>query len=147
MREAGHILRLALLFVIGGVLFLAVRQQVVPKGFGKYGHFREGALADNRARPITYAGRETCAMCHDESLTMLKTGKHANVGCEACHGPQAAHAENSDKIKPQRPVALQLCVVCHEANSSKPKGFPQVFSKQHYEGGDCKGCHAPHMPM
>ena len=147
MKEASHILRLALLFAIGGILFMFIRQQVVPSGFGKYGHFREGALADVRSRPITYAGRETCVMCHDEVATVLKTGKHAGVGCEACHGPQAKHAENSDTIKPVLPVARQLCVVCHEANASKPKGFPQVVSKQHYDGGDCKSCHVPHKPL
>ncbi len=146
MKEAGHILRLAALFAIACAAFLVVRQQIVPSGFGKYGHYREGALADNRAHPITYAGRETCAMCHDEALTALGKGKHAGVGCEACHGPQSAHAAGGGQPKPQLPVALQLCVVCHEANSSKPKGFPQVVSKQHYEGGDCKACHQPHQP-
>ena len=39
-----------------------------------------------------------------------------------------------------------LCVRCHEANSAKPKTFPQVASAEHSSGMPCDTCHQPHSP-
>jgi hypothetical protein len=146
MKEAVHLIRLAALFIIGFVLFLVVRQWIVPAGFGKYGHFRAGALDDVRARPISFAGRATCEGCHNDVRAQLAGGKHAHVNCEACHGPQARHAEDFEKVKPVLPDTKLLCPVCHEANTAKPKWFPQVVSQEHSGGEACKTCHQPHSP-
>jgi len=146
MKDAAHLVRLAALFGAGLTLFLVVRQQVVPSDFGKYGHFRPGALDQVRARPLSFAGRATCEMCHDDQLKVLKAGKHTGVACEACHGPQAKHANDPAAGKPVLPDSKILCVQCHEANSAKPKGFPQVVSKEHSGGEACKSCHQPHRP-
>lgn len=146
MREAAHLLRLAGLFLAGILLFLVVRQEIVPAGFGKYGHFRAGALDDVRAHKMVYAGRDTCIACHDDVLKVLQQGKHAAVGCEACHGAQAKHADNPEALKPALPDARQLCVQCHEANQAKPHVFPQVKSQEHSGGENCKSCHEPHKP-
>ena len=35
MKEAAHLIRLAALFVAGFVIFLLIRQAIVPAGFGK----------------------------------------------------------------------------------------------------------------
>lgn len=40
---------------------LVVRGAVVPPGFGKYGHYRAGALDLNRAKPVRFAGQAVCA--------------------------------------------------------------------------------------
>ena len=146
MKEAAHLLRLAALFVAGFVLFLVVRNAFVPKDFGKYGHFRPGALDDIRAHPVTYAGRSTCEMCHEDQLKVLKTGKHIGVSCEACHGPQSVHADDPGKTTPALPDTAKLCAQCHEANSAKPRKFPQVVTKDHSGGEPCKSCHTPHSP-
>jgi hypothetical protein len=42
--------------------------------------------------------------------------------------------------------AAVLCVRCHEANSAKPKTFPQVASAEHSAGLPCDTCHQPHSP-
>jgi hypothetical protein len=146
VKEAAHLVRLAAVFGAALVIFLAVRQQVVPADFGKYGHFRPAALDQNRDRPLVHAGREACELCHTEQLEVLKGGKHARIGCEACHGPQAKHADDPTAVKPVRPDTRVLCARCHEANLAKPKGFPQVVSQEHSGGEDCKSCHVPHRP-
>jgi hypothetical protein len=148
MKDAGHLIRLAALFVVGLGIFLAVRAAIVPAGFGKYGHYRAGALDDIRQRPISFAGRATCEMCHDGQATVLHAGKHTGVGCEACHGAQAHHANLDDPStgKPVLPDTRVLCRRCHEANSAKPKNFPQVVVKDHAGAEPCKRCHTPHNP-
>lgn len=146
MREAAHLIRLAGLFLAGIVLFLVVRQEVVPAGFGKYGHFRAGALDDVRAHRLVYAGRSACLACHDDISNVLQTGKHAGVGCEACHGAQAKHADDPSATKPELPDTRRLCARCHEANSAKPGRFPQVKAEEHSGGESCKSCHQPHKP-
>jgi hypothetical protein len=147
-REAEHLVRLVLVLVVGLVVFFIVRRAVVPAGFGQYGHFRPGALDDNRNRPVRYAGHAECELCHEPVLALKKTGKHARVSCEACHGPQARHASADDPsaMKPRLPDTTSLCKRCHEADIAKPKAFPQVVSKEHSGGQPCGSCHRPHRP-
>jgi pyruvate/2-oxoacid:ferredoxin oxidoreductase beta subunit len=54
-------------------------------------------------QPAAPAGKEVCAGCHDQvvaqldrsahSTVVLKEGATQVVGCEACHGSGAKHAE------------------------------------------------------
>jgi hypothetical protein len=137
-----------MLFGAGILVFLVARAVLVPKDFGTLGHFREGALADNRAREVAFAGRAACGDCHSDIVDARKGSKHAQVGCEACHGALAAHASASDPSasKPAKPDPRKICLVCHLSNIAKPKGFPQVDPKDHGEGGACGDCHKPHHP-
>ncbi len=146
-KDREHLLRLAGLFGAGVLLFLLVQALLIPKDFGVYGHFRAGALDDNRMRPALFAGQDTCATCHSDAAEARKGGKHSGIRCEACHGPLASHAEADDPgaKKPARPEA-SLCLVCHAANVAKPQGFPQVEAKSHGEGGSCLACHRAHQP-
>ncbi len=146
-KDAEHLIRVALLFVCGLILFIVVRHFVVPTGFGQYGHYRPQALGEIAARPISFAGRDTCAMCHEDEFKMKQAGKHAGVGCEACHGALADHADDPSKLVPKKPDTAVLCVRCHEANTAKPKNFPQVNSKEHSGGAACGDCHKPHSPV
>jgi hypothetical protein len=148
IRDKEHLFRLALLFVAGIAVFLLVRGLLVPEGFGELGHYRVGALQDNRDKPLVFAGRAICADCHGDVAEAKAAGKHAGVGCEACHGPQAAHAQADDPsaAKPEKPDPANLCLVCHRDNAAKPAGFPRVDPKEHNEGASCVDCHAPHSP-
>jgi hypothetical protein len=146
LKDAGHLLRIVLVFAVGFILFLTVRAIAVPHSFGQYGHYRGDSLSEIAARPINFAGRDACVMCHQEVDDLKKTGKHAGVGCESCHGALAAHAEDPEKLVPKLPDTAVLCVKCHEANSAKPKTFPQVVSKDHANGMACNTCHQPHKP-
>jgi cytochrome c554/c'-like protein len=147
LRDGEHLIRVAGLFAVGLAAFLLAKHFLVPSGFGMYGHFRPGALADNRAHPVAYAGRSTCGDCHDDVAGALAAGQHARVGCEACHGPQARHAEDpSAGDAPPRLDPRAVCLGCHTANAAKPAKFPQIVPKDHAAEGACTECHAAHAP-
>jgi hypothetical protein len=145
-KDAGHLFRLAAVFLAGTVLFLVVRGFLVPKSFGQYGHYRGNALSDLASHSVRYAGHETCETCHADVLDKKKTGRHAHVNCEACHGPQAKHADDPGSEQPAKLDTAVLCTRCHEANAAKPKGFPQVATADHSTGLPCDTCHQPHSP-
>jgi len=146
LRDSGHLIRLAGVFALGIAIFLLVRRAIVPPSFGQYGHYRGAVLEEMRARPVKYAGHELCEACHESVATAKNPGKHANVGCEACHGALAAHTEDPSGVKPVLPNVATLCVSCHEADSAKPAHFPQVISKEHAGDTSCTACHNPHHP-
>jgi hypothetical protein len=141
-----HLIRMAGLFVVGVTAFVVLRWLMVPADFGVYGHYRAGALKDNMARPIMFAGQASCVECHPDVAEVRAAGRHARVGCEACHGALAAHAGNPDGVKPVRPDPRKTCIVCHTASISKPKTFPQVVPADHAPEGSCADCHKVHNP-
>jgi hypothetical protein len=141
----GHIVRVAGLFLAAGIAFVVVQGFLVPDDFGVYGHFRAGALGDNRDRPLVHAGRATCVECHPDVPEAAAGGAHAAIHCEACHGPQARHA-GDPAIAPGRPDGATLCASCHARNVARPKSFPQVDEEDHAGGEDCLTCHAAHRP-
>ena len=143
---AGHLIRLALAGLLVLLIFLAIRHQLVPESFGKYGHYRAASLDEIAARTPVFAGRDTCATCHTDVAEAKSKGPHANVSCEGCHGPAGKHAQDFSSQKPPRPDTAKLCPVCHEADGAKPKNFPQVVSKEHSGGAACGTCHNPHQP-
>jgi len=145
-REWTHLLGPATVLMLALGIFLLVRGAVIPKSFGEYGHYRPGALDTVRQQPVSYAGQATCVLCHDDQAKVRALGRHAHVACEACHGPQAQHAENPAAQKPQLPDVANLCRRCHEKDAAKPKGFPQVVTAEHSGGVVCTSCHQPHNP-
>jgi hypothetical protein len=146
LRDWGHLVRPAVVLLAGLGCFVLVRSAVIPKEFGKYGHYRPGALESVRALPIAFAGQEACAMCHEDQVKARSAGRHAHVACEACHGPLAAHADDPSAVKPKLPDAGTLCRRCHEKDAAKPKTFPQVATAEHSGGQVCTVCHQPHNP-
>lgn len=145
-KNAGHLVRLAAVFAVGFILLLVVRDSLVPKSFGEYGHYRGDALGEIMAQPISYAGHEVCETCHSDIVDVKKTGRHAHVACESCHGPQAKHTEDPGSVVPPKLDTAVLCVRCHEANHSKPMDYPQIHSAEHASGLPCNTCHQPHSP-
>ena len=145
-KDAGHLFRLASVFLVGGVLFLILRSFLVPRSFGEYGHYRGNAITEIAARPISYAGHQVCESCHADVLEVKSKGVHKGVACESCHGPLAKHADDPASVQPAKLDTAVLCVRCHEANLAKPKNFPQVVSADHSGGAPCDTCHHPHSP-
>jgi predicted CXXCH cytochrome family protein len=145
-EDAGHVVRLAGLFLGGLVLFFLLRAWLVPDDFGVYGHYRARAIADNRRREPVFAGQAACLDCHEAQAAERQAGRHAQVRCEACHGPLAAHAEGRTDDPPARPDGRTLCVTCHEAGTGRPAAFPQVVPADHAGDEVCTSCHRPHAP-
>ena len=146
-KDAGHLFRLAAVFIAGLLIFLVIRGFLVPKSFGQFGHYRANAVTEIAARPIKFAGHESCEGCHADVLDKKKNGKHAGVNCEACHGPQAQHVDDPTSVKPAKLDTAVLCARCHEANAAKPRNFPQVDTEEHSTGLPCDTCHQPHSPV
>lgn len=146
LKDAGHLFRMAAVFLAGIVLFVAARSIFVPKSFGQYGHYRGAALAETAAKPAMFAGHQACESCHADVLEVKSKGVHAHVACESCHGPLAKHADDPTSLQPPKIDVAVLCVCCHEANFAKPKSFPQVVSADHSGGVVCDTCHKPHRP-
>ena len=144
-RDSSHLYRFAALFVVGFLIFWGVRGFVVPKSFGKYGHYRADAIGDVAGKPLHYAGHEACETCHSDILATKQAGKHAPLHCEACHGPLYEHT-NDPSITPPKLDTAVLCVRCHEASAARPHTFPQVNSADHSNGLPCETCHQPHSP-
>jgi hypothetical protein len=145
-KDTEHLVRLAVVMAIALVLFAALRTALVPRSFGQYGHYRGAAIAETAARPIAFAGHDVCEGCHTDVVDQKKQGRHVVVPCEACHGALAKHADDPASVKPPKLDTAVLCARCHEANSAKPKGFPQVVTADHSGGIACDTCHQPHRP-
>jgi hypothetical protein len=144
-KDSGHLFRFAGLFVIAFLVFWAIRGFVVPPSFGKYGHYRAAAISEIAARPVHYAGHDTCETCHTDQATLKAAGKHVHLNCEACHGPQAQHASDPSVVPAKVDTAV-LCGRCHAASAARPRNFPQVKIDEHSSGVPCETCHQPHSP-
>lgn len=144
-RDAGHLFRLAGVYLAGTLIFLVIRAVVVPHSFGQYGHYRGAAITEIAAKPLHFAGHQTCETCHSDIAQTKAGGMHAHVNCEACHGPLANHAADPS-IDPGKPDVATLCIRCHAASAARPKNFPQVDADQHSGGVACNTCHQPHNP-
>ena len=144
-KDFEHLIRLAALFGAGLLFFTVVRAEFVPKDFGKYGHYRPGAIADVAARPLTYAGRARCTECHQDTVDETAPAKHKVISCETCHGPLLKHADDPE-VAPPKADGQTLCLRCHAANTGKPSHQPTVVAKDHSDEDTCTACHKPHDP-
>jgi mono/diheme cytochrome c family protein len=145
-RIPQQVTRLLVAVVIFGAALILARHYLVPPTFGAIGHYRAAAVGQIAARPVKYAGREACADCHQDVIEVHDRGRHQFVGCEACHGPAAAHAAAPTDVKPRVPRERNFCPRCHEYDASRPTGFPQIEQATHNTGQPCITCHNPHAP-
>jgi hypothetical protein len=145
-KDAEHLLRLALVFIAGVILFVVVRAILVPRSFGQYGHYRGNAIGEIASQPVHFAGHQTCETCHADLAAVKSKGKHVTVNCEACHGALANHA-GDPSVQPAKLDTAVLCVRCHAASAARPKSFPQIIADEHSGGLPCETCHQPHSPL
>jgi hypothetical protein len=145
--DVRHLLRVGLVFVVSVLAFVAARRALIPSDFGVYGHYRAGALTENRARPVHFAGQKACVECHADVDDTRKDSPHARVSCEVCHGPLAPHAAGDENAPtPARADGRLPCLTCHRSNGSAPATFKQIVLVDHADEGPCIACHQPHSP-
>ena len=79
--------------------------------------------------PLEEGGQEPadwiteCGSCHVTGLNTETWGfTEFGIGCESCHGPAAAHAEDPESVKPFAEVDDQVCGACHSRGAS-PDGY------------------------
>ncbi len=170
MGHARHFTRLFVLIAIVVIAFLGARAKVVPKDFGKLGHFRASAIAEAAAREPRHIGSEACSDCHAKVSAAWTAGKHSTPQCENCHGPGLLHvkvmSEDSVDAYPDRiknnPNALRVtsgiqeCEWCHLKTFERPSTLKSIKNvEQHIsETGEkftsrskCIDCHNPHTTV
>jgi len=117
-----------------------------------------------------YVGMERCRTCHRaEYLQFQKTphakltppGKDPVTGCEMCHGPGKAHADNQEaagddeaKLAAGRKLIwgfegnpqqnAERCMVCHQTNREQ-REFTHSTHAVH--GVSCSDCHSAHLVL
>ncbi len=128
------------------LLLVALLLTSFQPGFGQN---RDERPSDRNS--AKYVGADVCQGCHEDSYQSFAKSAHVETlknknlsdrGCEACHGPGAAHVQTGgdpDKIliyagaAPQ--TILERCARCHEPFSGK----------DHTQGqAHCLGCHSAH---
>jgi len=142
-----QIVSLAILFAILLAGLIVARIILIPKSFGKYGHYRADAVEEIMALDINYAGAQVCEECHDDIAEVKNRSNHRNVSCEVCHGPAVKHTEAPDEYTPGAPRERGYCPLCHGYDPSRPTGFPQIITELHNPGKPCMTCHNPHNPI
>lgn len=138
--------RLGIVFAVLAIVFVAVRQTLVPDTFGDAGHYRAAAVDSIAAQPLKYAGHEACTMCHRPIAEKRSASNHSGVSCEVCHGPAAEHVAAPGMVRPPAPRERGFCPLCHGYNASRPSGFPQIDPVAHNPTVPCMTCHDPHAP-
>jgi predicted CXXCH cytochrome family protein len=124
--------------------------------------------APAEAKAEDYVGRETCSGCHPDRARQFAKTVHAHAetpgakyttGCEACHGPGKAHADNQmaagdDAAKQEAGKKLIFgfhakpeenaarCLACH--NTSRDQA---LFNRSEHklQGVSCEQCHSAHL--
>ncbi len=103
-----------------------------------------------------YAGTDSCVMCHEDVQAGFEQSLHSNIpsdwnngigGCEACHGPGAAHADSGGDASlitnPKKDAGkiTELCLECHE------KGERKYWKGSAHDGRSlsCNSCHTIHQ--
>ncbi len=142
----GQLKRLILIFLLFVAALMTARHFLIPHDYGQYGNYRGGSVHEIANLEVKYAGQIVCVDCHDDIAEIKFAGYHKNVACEVCHGPGAAHVEDSD-IELTSPRGRDLCILCHEYLPSRPTGFPQIVSESHNRVKPCISCHDPHDPV
>ena len=104
--------RLLVVFALAGASLITARYLAVPETFGELGHYRAASLDSIRVRPISYAGRQECALCHSDVEATRAASNHRGVSCEVCHDPAAGHVAAPMETKPAIHRDRELCVVC-----------------------------------
>ncbi len=139
-------------YILGLVLFIAIRTYAVPPSFGEIGWYRADAIEEIANQSIKFSDSKICFSCHYEEYTIWELNEHRNVSCQSCHGALSEHVKNPKSKAEGDYFSLKyygtdrdFCLSCHQKDLSKPKNFPQVSVSEHEKVlSRCMNCHDPH---
>lgn len=158
MKNGKHFWRALALVLLVPILYLLGRPYLVPNSFGKAGFYRYDSLAEFMSQPVIHKGDDACIKCHATEGKEHAENAHKSVRCDSCHQPleTSGHILAGKKVKAM-PMHkdFSLCLTCHQQLKARPKDFPQITMKQHFDdvGYEYKGeiprsscfeCHDPH---
>lgn len=146
MHVPEQITRLSVVIAALVAATVTVRFFLLPQEMVSTAFFRASTIDRELARPVKFAGTETCITCHDDVAAIKGRSFHRGLACEACHGPASAHASDPTAVKPPAPRDRKFCPVCHAYDASRPTGFPQINPTLHNPLRVCIECHNPHDP-
>jgi hypothetical protein len=138
--------RIVVVFVVLAAVLLVVWQFILPPEMKEPALQQISSTVREANKEIKYAGAETCNQCHEKQHDIKKTGYHRDLSCESCHGAAQKHVDNPSEVKPVSPKTRDYCAYCHNYNSSRPTGFPQINPDTHNARKPCITCHNPHDP-
>jgi cytochrome c553 len=158
MKDFQHLIRVGILALFVIIGFTVIRNIMVPESFGRYGHYRADAIAEEMAYELVYQGSSVCKKCHTEKYKNWSSGRHKVVNCEICHSPANVHIKKPVIKSGTKTIATNysnaLCIRCHLKLPARPHDFnntphPQIDVKKHMKGKGrlkCFKCHNPHYP-
>lgn len=154
-----HVVRIALILAGAVAVGVFVRPHLLPEDFGKYGHYRPGALEDEANRTAKFMTAESCLECHSLIRQLHVDSTHKTVSCEICHGAHASHVKDDQVVAAMRVVRGEdirpLCIRCHNKliQAREPKSIKLVALPDHLEKRKvqtdhiCNQCHHVHAPL
>lgn len=155
-----HVIILLVVLITLGVGGFYARKAFLPEGFGKYGHYRAGAIEDEMNLPLRNMTNESCLDCHPFIKKIHLKGVHKTVSCEMCHSAYANHVDKNGKVyakmpKKQGKEIKELCLRCHnKAIKARPVTVIKVVEfpghleeKKVRTDHNCDQCHHVHAPL
>ncbi len=147
--SAQAVFRIGVILVLAVVIFVIVRQMMIPASFGQYGRYRGNSISENASLNAAYAGSSNdCGECHQQEFMALAQAQHREIDCQSCHGPAAKHVSKPAVTSPIVQETAELCNSCHRQIAGRQDGkIVTVRPLLHSGGVNCTRCHNPHRPQ
>src|ERR1019366_6522248 len=161
-------LRSTIIWTVLATLFISISALAVPRANPAHAvsftDTTKQAAPAASAAPQTpanggFVGAEACKICHEDLFTNYEKSPHyktlldtrggpSHQGCEGCHGPGAAHADDPGDLKKiisfktaSAKTISERCMTCHASGKEQMDFGRSVHIKNNVS---CLDCHSPH---
>jgi len=147
VRLPEQITRIGIVCGVLAAIVFVLRFVVIPQSYFSRELHEQATVTRETARPVSFAGSAACGDCHADEVETKTRGYHKGLACETCHGPSQGHVDDPTAVKPYAPRDRKFCPMCHQYDSARPTGFPQINPTAHNPLKPCITCHKPHDPV